>query len=106
MQLDAQRATATLGVISGVLSTAELLAMAPPVIDTIGLDFDKSFCSDGGSKAEQTQVRDTSDILSNGTQSPSKTCDGISIGLGFDAVRVELGAIGAPSMVTTTDPCQ
>ena len=41
-----------------------------------------------------TQIRQASDIMSDGTQDPRKTCDGISIGIGFDATQAQRGAVG------------
>lgn len=37
------------------------------------------------------QIRAASDIMNDGTQTAGATCDGISVGLGFDAVEVKLG---------------
>lgn len=50
-----------------------------------------------------TQIAQTSDIMQDGTQDPTKTCDGISIGLGFEASVVQLGPM-VPA-VTMPDPC-
>ena len=41
--------------------------------------------------------------MQDGTQDPTKTCDGISIGLGFDAELVQLGPIAPPA--ATPNPC-
>jgi hypothetical protein len=38
-----------------------------------------------------SQFEQTSDIMADGTNKPAKQCDGISVGLGFDAVAVQLG---------------
>jgi hypothetical protein len=42
------------------------------------------------------QIAQASDILQDGTQDPTLPCDGISIGLGFDAVLDQLGPMVAP----------
>jgi hypothetical protein len=42
--------------------------------------------------------------MKDGTQDPTATCDGISIGIGFDASVVQLGAIADPAP-PATDPC-
>jgi hypothetical protein len=34
-----------------------------------------------------------SDVMTDGTNEPGQTCDGISLGLGFDAVAVHLGQV-------------
>ena len=49
----------------------------------------------GGSYAF-SQIEQASDILTDGTQDPTQTCDGISIGLGFDALPDQLGTTAPP----------
>lgn len=72
--------TATDGTIAGVLKTSDLLDAiskipeAADLMDTVG-----------------PILSQASDILSDGTQDPSKPCDAISVGLGFDLVRAQLG---------------
>ena len=39
------------------------------------------------------QIRQAQDILDDGTQGPTKSCNGISVGLGFEAVSVKAGAV-------------
>jgi hypothetical protein len=41
-------------------------------------------------------IGQASDILQDGTQDPTKTCDGITIGLGFEADAVLLGPAVPP----------
>lgn len=49
------------------------------------------------------QIRQASDILADGTQDPGVTCNGISIGLGFEAEAATLGVVfDAP---VPPDPC-
>ena len=48
-------------------------------------------------------IGQASDIMQDGTQDPTKTCDGISIGLGFTATIDQVGPT-VPAM-TTPDPC-
>ena len=50
------------------------------------------------------QIAQASDILTDGTQDPTKPCDGISIGLGFDGALVQLGTPVAPPP-PPTNPC-
>jgi hypothetical protein len=38
-------------------------------------------------------VAQAPDILADATQDPTKTCDAISIGIGFEAVAVQLGPV-------------
>jgi hypothetical protein len=42
-----------------------------------------------------TRIRQASDIMTDGSQDPSTTCDGISMGLGFEMTEAQLGDIGA-----------
>jgi hypothetical protein len=52
-----------------------------------------------------SQVTQAADILIDGSQDPSKSCDGVSIGVGFEAEIVQLGAIGdAPDDINPCDP--
>ena len=48
------------------------------------------------------QVKRASDIMVDGTQDPTKTCDGISVGLGFEA---QAGALGNPVVVLPVAMC-
>ncbi len=38
------------------------------------------------------QIEESTDILADGTQDPDKDCDGISIGLTFDAAPIDVAA--------------
>ena len=49
-------------------------------------------------------IRQASDILKDGTQDPNEECDGISVGLGFEAKAVVVGDI-APAPQPVPDPC-
>jgi hypothetical protein len=100
MQLDASHTSATGGTISGVIATD---AFVSAVKEAAGL-FDPSLCSGSTIDSILEQVAQASDILQDGTQDPTKPCDGISIGLGFDASQVLLGPI-APPTVPPTSPC-
>ena len=91
MPLDAAHQKATRGILSGVIPTSPLLqqlqiALSPT--PTLG-------CDDGGLSG-LAQIAEASDILQDGTQDPTQTCDGISIGLGFDALPVQLGPTVQP----------
>ncbi len=101
MKLDAAHKNATEGVISGVLDTAELTAQ----LRTAAGRFDPSLCEGATIESIVAQFEQASDILKDGTQDTTKTCDGISIGLGFTASVVELGTIADPE-APTEDPCQ
>jgi len=96
--LDGAREQIVHGMISGVLDTEEFASTIGEYLGAI----DVSFCGVAGSGV-MNQMRQASDIMNDGTQSQS-TCNGISIGLGFDAVAVT--AVGlAPPDPTPVDPC-
>jgi hypothetical protein len=87
MNLAADRKSATGGIIGGVLNTEEFIAEVKKV------GYAQKLCGpllDG----LLTQMRQASDIMSDGSQDPAKTCDGISIGLGFDLKEVQIGVVG------------
>jgi hypothetical protein len=86
-------ASGTNGTIAGVLDTEQLVSQ----IGKVAAAFDTSFCDPESPTLVSilNQLRQASDIMKDGTQDPSKECDGISIGLGFDASAVTLSAVGA-----------
>jgi len=100
MELDADHKGAAQGVIAGVLSTDTLTSELKKVAGA----FDPSLCSGSTIDSIITQIEQASDIMKDGTQDANQECDGISIGLGFDAKVVQLGAIG-PMANPGTDPC-
>lgn len=62
-------------------------------------------CSGSTVEAIKESVRQASDIMKDGTQDPNVECDGISVGLGFEATRIVVGSV-APAPQPTPDPCQ
>jgi hypothetical protein len=99
MQLDAAHQKATGGVISAVVATSDLVG----AIQLAAAAVDASFCSPGSTfQSLAAQIQQASDIMQDGTQDPLAPCDGISIGLGFEAAIVQLGPMVAPS---ATDAC-
>ena len=100
MTLDPTHTHATNGTISGVLDTATLVA----AIKQGAGHFDPSLCSGPTIDSLLVQITQASDILHDGTQDPTQLCDGISIGLGFDAELVKLGPIG-PVIPPPPSPC-
>lgn len=98
MTLAADRKSATGGRIGGVLVTEELVAE----IKKLGAALD--LCGTAFIDSLVMQVRQASDILSDGAQDPDTTCDGISIGLGFTAQAAQLGAVGPPLPLASACP--
>ena len=64
-----------------------------------------SLCTGSALASIEVQVEQAAVILSDGTNRPGAQCDGISVGLAFDAVReVKLGApVTPPEFVDTCD---
>jgi hypothetical protein len=62
-----------------------------------------SLCTGTALDGVLQQIRQGSDIMHDGTQDPTKVCDAVSIGLGFETRASKLGAPAPP--VTSKDPC-
>jgi hypothetical protein len=88
MTFGPDRKSATNGTIGGVLNTEEFVAE----IRKVG--FLLNLCNSPLFTNLVTQIRQASDIMADGTQDPNKTCDGISMGLGFEMKEVQLGDVG------------
>lgn len=94
-------AAATNGTIAGVLDTEQLITELGKVAGS----FDESLCSGSTFESIAQNIRQGSDIMNDGSNGDAeKTCNGISIGLGFDAAAVKLGPI-APPAEPKEDPC-
>ncbi len=100
MALDATRTSATNGTIAGILPVSSLVE----AIQQIAGSIDPELCSSPTITSVAEQITQAADILVDGTQDPAKPCDGISIGLGFDARVVQLGPIG-PATPPPPNPC-
>jgi hypothetical protein len=95
-------ASGTNGTIAGVLDTEQLVSQ----IGKVAAAFDTSFCDPESPTLVSilNQLRQASDIMKDGSQDPSKECDGISIGLGFNTKAVKLGPVAKPG-APPPDPC-
>jgi hypothetical protein len=93
MEMGPDRKTATKGMIGGVLNTEEFVAELKKVGFLMGL------CGQTLFDNLMLQVRQASDIMADGTQDPTQTCNGISMGLGFDMVGAEIGDVGPANPV-------
>lgn len=98
--LDPSHKKGTKGIIAGVLETDKLVSELKKVAGS----FDSTLCSGSTIDNITAQIEQASDIMKDGTQDPTKPCDGISIGLGFDADVVTLGGIG-PVAEPKPNPC-
>jgi len=93
---------ATNGTIAGVLGTEQLISELAKVAGS----FDPNLCPPSSTfESIASQIRQASDILTDGSQDPEKTCDGISIGLGFEMDEIQLGEV-APKAMPGEDPCE
>lgn len=98
MILSEDRTSATGGVIGGVLNTEEIVDQVKKVAWMADL------CDQAVYQEILTTIRQMSDIMTDGTQDPSQTCDGISFGVQFEMVEVQLGDVAAPAPVGTACP--
>jgi hypothetical protein len=96
----------TNGTIAGALNTNELIAGLQKVAGHISM----ILCAGSAFQSISTQIAQTSDIVVSGnsvTNDASTMCNGISVGLGFDATEIALptGADIAPMTPAGPDPC-
>lgn len=101
LTLSADRESATLGVLSGVVDVEELIAQLVRIKGALTqLACTIPSLIDGYVET----VRRAADILPDGTQDPSRPCTGLTLGLGFDARRVEVRGVGqTPPPADTCD---
>jgi hypothetical protein len=100
MQLDVTHTKAALGIISGVITTSDYINLLQQYAGSIST----SFCPPSQTfQSIAAQIAQASDIMHDGTQDPNQTCDGISIGLGFEASIVQLGPTVQPT--PPSNPC-
>jgi len=100
MDLSLDHKAAQNGTIAGVITVNDFVAYLKKAAGT----FDPSLCSGPTIDSILAQLEQAADILADTSQDPTKLCDAISIGLGFDAKVVKLGAI-APPVMPSPDPC-
>jgi hypothetical protein len=100
MTFDAEGKSATDGQLGGVLETEQFVEQVKKLAGSVGT----AFCAGPIIDGIVEQIRQSSDIMTDGTQNPSSTCNGISVGLGFKAGVVQLGGI-FPPVKPGPDPC-
>ncbi len=98
MHVDAANGTAS-GVLAGILSPDAFVAWGRQLAGSI----DTSLCTGSAFDAIAQQFDQAADILLDGTDPAGAACDGISLGLGFDAVAVKLGNV--VSLPPPPNPC-
>jgi hypothetical protein len=89
----------TNGTISGVLDPNELIA----AFGAIAGELSTSLCGTAQQGVDD-QLRQDSEILLDGTNQAGTPCTGISIGLGFDAVRIAPSTSSGP-LASPPNPC-
>jgi hypothetical protein len=87
MNVGTDPASTTSGTLAGVIRTSDAVAWTRLWVSAAG----DSLCAGSAGQGILTQVEQMSDIMADGTNGPGQPCDGISVGLGFDAVAVKLG---------------
>jgi hypothetical protein len=100
MELDAGHTSAKNGTIAGIVDAKKLYE----ALQYAAKYFDPSLCVAPPIDTIEAQIEEASDIPTSGAQDPSKECDGISIGLGFEAKIVKIGAVAAPDP-PPPEPC-
>jgi hypothetical protein len=85
------------GQIGGVLDREELVLEVKKLIYGVNPLFCGLFDPD--------QIRRASDIMNDGTQDPTKVCNGISIGIGFTMKELTLGGVAPPGTPGNTMAC-
>jgi hypothetical protein len=99
MQVAANGGSAASGRLSGVIRTSDALAWGALWSGSLST----SLCGSSAAGSLRALIEQASDIMADGTNDPGRPCDAISVGLGFYAVRVQLGnAVPEPPLV---DPC-
>lgn len=77
------------GILAGVLPTNSFLAALRQIAGRVS----KSLCTASALDALAQKARQASDILRDGSNMPGVPCDAISIGIGFEASIVNVGAV-------------
>ncbi len=81
------------GTLSGVVRVEDMITWVELWTGTLTT----GLCTGTAVMSVVSAFEQASDIMADGTNEPGKPCDGISVGLGFDAVTVQLGkAVTAP----------
>jgi hypothetical protein len=83
--------TSATGTLTGIARTDDVRSIATVVAETTA----PRYCGAADVGSIVDLFAQASDIMIDGTNEPGQTCDGISIGLGFDAVAVQIGQVGS-----------
>jgi hypothetical protein len=100
MRVAADGRSASEGVVSGAIATEEYILALKQVAGRIST----SLCNGSAFESIAQQIRQAADIMLTGANAPGVACDAISLGWGFDAKLVKLGAVQTPPP-PPPDPC-
>lgn len=89
------------GVVSGIISADDVVKQIKELAPKIS----SQACNGAADKTIET-VGNYADILLDGTTDGSRTCDGISIGIGFTAKEIMNPTKAVDPVSTATDPCK
>jgi hypothetical protein len=89
------------GTIAGVLDTQEFVS----ALQAVAGQFSTALCGTAFNGIAQ-QLTQASDIMNNGANAAGPTCNGISVGIGFNAKRVANPTKVVPPPPPPPDPCQ
>jgi hypothetical protein len=92
VQLASTHEGGALGQIGGFVKTEEFVKSVRVVAGVLG----QTAC-DAFDSVLANQIRRSSDLLDDGTQDPTKTCNAISVGIGFTLRKVALGGVAKPA---------
>jgi hypothetical protein len=95
----------TNGIIAGVIQTEALISSIQNVLGFIG---GGQLCSGNAVTNIENEIRQKSDIVVNGntiSNDPTATCNGITIGLGFEADEIAQPTTVAPAAAPGANPC-
>jgi hypothetical protein len=91
----------TNGTIAGVLDTQEFIT----TLQGVAGQFSTALCGAAFAGIAQ-QIGQASDIMNDGTNAAGQTCNGISVGIGFDAKRIANPTKVVPPPPPPPNPCQ
>lgn len=93
--------TANTGTIAGIIDTEELISGLKKVAGRL----QKSLCEGSAFDQIAQEIRQASDILTDGTNVAGQPCTGISVGLGFVAKEIKHPTKVADLAAPSPDPC-
>jgi hypothetical protein len=93
---------ADIGTIAGVIDTEQLISGLQKIAGRL----ETSLCNDSAAFEQIAQeIRQASDIMTDGSNAAGAACTGISVGLGFTAAEIKHPDTVAPAATAGSDPC-